>query len=107
MQVIICPALSGKKVCRDSGILGVTNLDTGVRTGTGGVGDCPEEIMELWTLLDPASKHAGERLKIAILLDLLADYDTTKPVSGRANCTSSVNMSPNLDYIFSPVSRFD
>jgi len=70
------------QVCRDSGILGVTHPDTGVHTGTEGVGDCPEEILELWPLLDTAAKHAGERLKIAILLDLLVDYDTTKPVSG-------------------------
>ena len=30
--------------------------------------------MELWTLLDPASKHAGERLKLAILLDLHSNW---------------------------------
>ena len=46
------------QVCRDSGILGVTHPDTGVHTGTEGVGDCPEEIMELWPLLDTAAKHA-------------------------------------------------
>ena len=46
------------------------------------VGECPELIMELWTNLEIASKYVGERLKIEILLDLLADYDTTKAVSG-------------------------
>jgi hypothetical protein len=70
------------QVCRDSGILGVTDPDTGVNTLLETVGDCPEPIRELWENLEVAPKYAGERLKIEILLDLLADYDTTKEVSG-------------------------
>jgi hypothetical protein len=38
--------------------------------------------LELWRNLEIAPKCAGERLKTEILLDLLADYDTTKAVSG-------------------------
>ena len=76
------------QVCRDSGILGVTDPDTGVDTGMESVGECPEPIMELWRNLEIAPKYAGERLKIEILLDLLADYDTTKAVSGYRRCVS-------------------
>ena len=59
------------QVCRDSGILGATDPDTGVNTLMETVGECPEQIKELWG-----------NLKIEILLDLLADYDTTKAVTG-------------------------
>ena len=51
--------------------LGATDPDTGVNTLMETVGECPEQIKELWG-----------NLKIEILLDLLADYDTTKAVTG-------------------------
>jgi hypothetical protein len=84
------------QVCRDSGILGITDPDAGVNVLSDAVGECPEHIRELWENLEVAPKYAGERLKIEILLELLADYTTTKEVSGGdypsvVNPTSLVN----------------